>query len=99
MDGDQDGGDHGDKYTVKDVETEEGIFTDEGADEQEEAHHPVKFARRFIRAGEEDAHHVQPDGDDHRVRAPAVDFTKEAEGYVRAKVLDVLIGVLDGRVI
>src|SRR5215469_13166760 len=39
---------------------------------------PVEFARTLVRAGHEDAEHVQPYGHDHQVRSPAVHVAKQA---------------------
>ena len=57
--------------------------------EQQGEHHeqhtdaPIEFARLLIGTGEEDAKHVQPDGDDHQMRGPAVHIAQKlAEGDV-----------------
>src|SRR5262249_4018145 len=54
-------------------------------------------AGRLVGAGHEHAEHVDPDGDDHRVRAPAVDLAHDPEGDLLAQVEDVHEGVLDRR--
>ena len=65
--------------------------------QQDDADDPVELARRLVGAGQEDAHHVQPDRDDHRVGAPAVNLAQDAQRHVGTQVLDVLVGVFDRR--
>src|SRR5947209_20527256 len=55
-------------------------------DEEDDADVPVELAWRLVRAGHEDAEHVQPDGDDHRVRTPAMHLTHDPEGRLLAQV-------------
>ena len=60
--------------------------------------HPVELARRLVRAGEEDAEHVQPDRDHHAVRRPAVHVAHQhPERHVELEILHVGVGVLGGR--
>src|SRR5688500_2455217 len=68
----------------------------QGEHEQNDADDPVELAGRLVGAGHEDAEHVDPDGDDHRVRAPAVHFPHDAEGDLLSQVEDVDERVLDG---
>ena len=59
---------------------------------------PVELARRLVRAGHEDAEHVQPDRDHHAVRRPAVHVPHEhPERHVELEVLHVGVRVLGGR--
>ena len=65
--------------------------------EHDDADRPVELARRLVRPGHEDAEHVQPHGDDHRVRAPPVHLAHDAERHVLAQPDDVGVGVLERR--
>ena len=66
--------------------------------QQDHADHPVELARRLVRAGQEDAEHVQPDGDHHAVRRPAVHVPHEhPERHVELEILHVGVGVLRRR--
>src|SRR5205809_230501 len=47
--------------------------------QQDDTHPPVKFAWRFVTAGQKDTIHVQPDRDDHGMGAPAVHLAQDAE--------------------
>ena len=55
---------------------------------------PVELARRLVGAGHEHAEHVQPDGDDHGVGAPAVQLAHDAERHLLGEVDDVHVGVV-----
>ncbi len=44
----------------------------QGQDQQHHANAPVKLAWSFVRAGQHHSKHVQPGGDYHQVRRPAV---------------------------
>ena len=55
----------------------------QGEDEQGNTDDPVELARRPVRAGQEDAQHVEHDEDDHQVGAPPVQVPDQlAEGVV-----------------
>src|SRR3984893_7705215 len=61
--------------------------------QQQGAHAPVELARLLVGAGQKDARHVQPDGDHHRVRRPAVHVADDAaEGDDELQVAHVLVG-------
>src|SRR5262249_28359484 len=53
------------------------------------------FARRFVGAGHKNAIHVEPDRNDHSVRAPTVDLTHDAERHLFAKIADVDVCVFE----
>ena len=67
--------------------------------QQNDADAPVELARRLVAAGQEHAQHVQPDGDDHGVSAPAVHLAQQAERHMGPQALHVEIGVLDRRAV
>ena len=65
--------------------------------QQDDADHPVEFARRFVAAGEKDTIHVQPDGDHHGVRTPAMQFAQDAQRRHVAQRQDVVVGPFQRR--
>jgi hypothetical protein len=69
----------------------------QGQQQQDHSHHPVELARRLVRAGVEDARHVQEDGQHHAVGHPAVHVAHElAEADVGLQPEDVLVRALHG---
>ena len=65
-----------------------------GQDHQQHADAPIEFARTLVGAGHEDAEHVQPDGDDHQVRGPAMHVAQKlAERDVVFEIEDVAEGL------
>jgi len=65
----------------------------EGQQKEEHSHHPVELARRAITTREKHAEHVQHYDDDHRVRAPAVNFAKHPKSHNVTQFQHVAIGV------
>ena len=64
--------------------------------QQNHADHPVEFPRRLVTAGEEDAIHVQPCRDHHRVGTPAMQLPQDAEARHVAEGEDVVVGPFQG---
>src|SRR6185437_764561 len=61
---------------------------------EQDANAPIELARALVRAGHENAEHVQPDGHDHQVSGPAVHVAKElAEGDVVFEIENIAKGL------
>ena len=74
-----------------------GVRQQDREREEERANDPVELARRLVRAGVEDADHVQEHGDHHAVRRPAMHVAQQlAEDDDRLEVLDVRVRPLGG---
>ena len=74
-----------------------GEAQEQRQDEQNNADAPVELPGRLITSGQKDPVHVQPDGDDHGMGAPAVQFAKHAERRHIAQGEDVVVSVLQRR--
>src|SRR6185437_2201489 len=64
---------------------------------QDDADPPIEFSGWLVTAGEEDAIHVQPDRDDHSMRAPTMQLAEDTERGHIAEDEDVVVGVFERR--
>ena len=65
--------------------------------EKNHADVPVELAWRLVRTRHENAIHVEPDSNDHGVRAPAMDFTHDSKRDLLPQISNIHVRVFERR--